>query len=60
MLKLNFYDYSDVYILAKGTTTITGAGADAATRQTYERNKQLIIHNWAPFTDCISEICSKM
>ena len=26
-------DYSDAYILAKGTITITGAGADAAARQ---------------------------
>ena len=59
MLKSSFYDYSDVCILGKGTMAITGAGADAAARQAYERNKQLMFHNWAPFTDGISEICSK-
>ena len=30
MLKSNSCDYSDVSILAKGTTTITEQGADAA------------------------------
>ena len=33
MLKSSLCDYSDAYILAKGTITITGAGADAAARQ---------------------------
>ena len=32
-------DYSDACILVKGTITITGAGADAAARQTDERDK---------------------
>ena len=32
MLKSSLCDYSDVYFLAKGKITITGAGADAATR----------------------------
>ena len=33
MLKSSLCDYSDAYILVKGTITITGAGADAAARQ---------------------------
>ena len=30
MLKSSLCDYSDAYILVKGTLTITGAGADAS------------------------------
>ena len=33
MLKSSLCDYSDAYILIKGKITITGAGADVATRQ---------------------------
>ena len=33
MLKSSLCDYSDTYILVKGTITITGAGADPAARQ---------------------------
>ena len=40
----------------KGTITITGAGADAATRQTDARDKGVVFKNCAPFTNCISEI----
>ena len=39
MLKSSLCDYSDAYILIKGTLTITGVGDDAAARQTDERNK---------------------
>ena len=37
MLKSNLCDYSDAYILVKGTMTITEAGNDAAARQANER-----------------------
>ena len=37
MLKSSSCDYSDAYILVKGTITITEAGADAAARQADER-----------------------
>ena len=40
MLKSNICDYSDAYILVKGTITITGAGADVAARQADERYKR--------------------
>ena len=33
MLKSNLCDYSDTYILVKGTIKITGAGDDAATKK---------------------------
>ena len=32
MLKSNLCDYADLYILVKGTITMTGAGDDAAVR----------------------------
>ena len=56
MLKSSLCDYSDAYILAKGTITITGAGADAAARQADERDKGVAFKNCAPFINCISEI----
>ena len=52
MLKFGLFDYSDAYILVKGTITITGAGA----RQADERDKGEAFKNCAPFTNCISEI----
>ena len=56
MLKSSLCDYSDAYILVKGTITITGAGADATARQADERDKGIAFKNCAPFTNCISEI----
>ena len=56
LLKSSLCDYSDAYILVKGTITITGAGNDAAARQADERDKVVIFKNCAPFTICISEI----
>ena len=56
MLKSSLCDYSDSYILAKGKITITGSGADAAARQTDERDKVVVFKNCAPFTICISKV----
>ena len=56
MLKSILCDYSDAYILVKETVTINGAGADAAARQGDERDKGVAFKNYAPFTNCISEI----
>ena len=56
MLKSSLFDYSDAYILVKGTITITGAGADAADRQADEKDKGVAFKNCAPFTNCISKI----
>ena len=56
MLKSSLRDYSDTYILVKGTITITGAGDDAAARQADERDKGVLFKNCVPFTNCTSEI----
>ena len=56
MLKSSLCDYSDAYILVKGTITINGRGADAAARQADERDKDVSFKNCAPFINCISEI----
>ena len=56
LLKSSLCDYSDAYILVKGTITITGAGADAAARQADERDKGVAFKNCAQFINCISEI----
>ena len=56
MLKSSLCNYSDAYVFVKGKITITGAGADAATRHADERDKVVAFKNCAPFTNCISEI----
>ena len=54
MLKSSLCDYSDAYILVKGTITVNStADADADTNNT---NKKVIFKNCAPFTNCITEI----
>ena len=54
MLKSSLCDYSDAYILVKGTITVNNsAAADADANNT---NKKVIFKNCAPFTNCISEI----
>ena len=56
MLKSSLCDYSDAYILVKGTITINGRGDTALARKADERNKGVAFKNCAPFTNCISEI----
>ena len=54
MLKSSLCDYSDAYILVKGTITVNNtAAAGAVVNNT---NKKVIFKNCAPFTNCISEI----
>ena len=54
ILKSSLCDYSDAYIIVKGTITVNNtAGAGAAANNT---NKIVIFKNCAPFTNCISEI----
>ena len=43
MLRPNLCDYADSYILVKGTITVTGAGNDAAARQTDETDKDVTL-----------------
>ena len=56
MLRPNLCDYADAYILAKGTITITGAGADAAARRADEKEKGVTFKTCALFTKRISRI----
>ena len=56
MLKLSLCDYSDAYILASGSITITGTGADDKAKRLDERNKGLMFKNFEPFTDFVSKI----
>ena len=54
MLRASLCDYSDAYILVKGTITVNNtAAADADAINT---NKEVIFKNCAPFTSCISDI----
>ena len=56
MLKSSLCDYSDAYILVKGTITINARGAYDEARQANERDKGVLFKNCAPFINCISEI----
>ena len=56
MLRSDLCDYASSYILVKGTTTITGEGADAAAERADERDKGVTFKNCAPFTKFISRI----
>ena len=54
MLKSSLCDYSDAYILVKGTISVNNtaaAGADAN-----NANKKVTFKYCSPFTNCISEI----
>ena len=48
MVKSNLCDYSDAYILVKGTVGDTN-----------NTNKKVILKNCAPFSNCISEIYNR-
>ena len=56
MLKSSLSDYNDTYILVKGRTTITGAGADAGRRQADERDNGVMFKNCSLFINRKSEI----
>ena len=45
-----------MYILVKGTITITWAGDNNNVRKQDERDKGVIFKNYAPFNKCISRI----
>ena len=54
MLKSSLCDYSDVYILVKGTATVNNTAA--ANADANNANKKVVFKDWAPFTDCKSEM----
>ena len=51
MLRSSLCDYSDAYILVSGTITVPALAADGG-----NNNIQIEFRNYAPFTNCISEI----
>ena len=53
MLKSSLCDYSDAYILVKGTISVNNTAAQGAAAN--NTNKKVIFKNCAPFTNCISE-----
>ena len=54
ILKSSLCDYSDAYIFVKGTITVNNIAAQGAAAN--NTNKKVIFKNYAPFTNCISEI----
>ena len=56
MLRSILFNCGNAYILVNGIITITGEGADDDANQADEGDKEVILKNHAPFTDCISEI----
>ena len=54
MLKSSLCDYSDAYILVKGTISVNNTAAAGAAVNNDDR--KVIFKNCAPFTNCISEI----
>ena len=57
MLRSNLCDYSDAYILVKGTITVTALGANnGANNIRDKKNRPLILKNNAPFVSCITRI----
>ena len=54
MLKSSLCDYSDAYILVKGTISINNSAAQGAAAN--NTDKKVIFKNCAPFTNCVSQI----
>ena len=53
MSNSSLYDYSDAYILVKGS--IAGAGADGAAKVADRNDMKVIFRTCVPLTDCISK-----
>ena len=57
MLRSNLCDYSDAYILVKGTITVTAPGVNNnADNIRDKKNRPLTLKNNAPFVSCITRI----
>ena len=55
MLRSNLCDYSDAYILVKGTITVNGV-VNGAENEILRRNRPLILKNNGPFLSCMTKI----
>ena len=61
MLRSNLCDYSDAYILVKGTITVTAPGVNKnANNIRDKRNRPLILKNNAPFASCITRLSDEL
>ena len=61
LLRSHLCDYSDAYILVKGTITVTAPGVNNnADNIRDKRNRPLILKNNAPFVSCITRINGKL
>ena len=57
MSRSNLCDYSDAYILVKGTITVTAPGVNNNVNNIRDkRNRPVILKNNAPFASCITRI----
>ena len=57
MLRLNLCDYSDAYILVKGTITVTAPEVNNNANSIRDKqNRPVILKNNAPFVWCITRI----
>ena len=57
MLRSDLCDYSDAYILVKGTITVTAPGVNNNANNIRDnRNRPVILKNNAPFVSCITRI----
>ena len=54
MLKSSLCDYSNAYIIVKGTISVNNTAAQGAAAN--NTNKKVIFKNCAPFTNCVIEI----
>ena len=54
MLKSSLCDYSDVYVLTKGTISIVPVPPPAVNPN--NNDKEVVFKNCTPFTDCLSKI----
>ena len=61
ILRSNLCNYSDAYILVKGTITVTTPGVNNnANNIRDKRNRPVILKNNAPFVSCITRISGKL
>ena len=61
MLRSNLCNYSDAYILVKGTIAVTAPGVNNnANNIRDKKNRPLILKNNAPFVSCITRIYGEL
>ena len=54
MIRSNLYNYCNAYVMLEGTTTVPNTAASN------DINKKVIFKNYAPFTNCKTEIHKQM